>query len=127
MNTLTTPKADAVRENALLDLRERIEDGCTYRDVIKVYNEYLEDNQYEDLFYPMQDFEDICGDSFKKLFPKLSVEFSFDSDGFWFQGGKIHSGNIHKYYDEVVAYDLDNFTAWVYDNDYQEKLGLEAE
>lgn len=75
----------------------------------------------------MQDFEDICGDSFKKLFPKLSVEFSFDSEGFWFQSGKIHSGNIHKYYDEVVAYDIDNFTAWVYDNDYQEKLGLEAE
>ena len=127
MNTLTTLKMDAVRENVILNLREKIEEECTYRDVIDVYNEYLEDNRYEEQFYLMQDFEDICGDSFKKLFPKLSVEFSFDSDGFWFQGGKIHSGNIHKYYDEVVKYDLDNFTAWVYDNDYQEKLGLDVE
>lgn len=127
MNTLTTPKADAVRENALLDLQEQIENECYYKDVILAYNKYLEDNHYTETFYQMQDFEDICGDSFKKLFPKLSDEFSFDSDGFWFQGGKIHSGNIHKYYDEVVAYDIDNFTAWVYDNDYQEKLGLEVE
>lgn len=127
MNTLTTPKADAIRENALLDLQEQIENECYYKDVVRVWNEYLEENLYEDKFYPMQDFEVVCGDSFKELYPKIVFDFSFGADGFWIQNGKIHSGNIHTYYDEVIAYDIDNFTAWVYDNGYQEKLGLEVE
>ena len=127
MNTLTTPKADAVRESALLDLHEQIENECYYKDVVRVWNEYLEENLYEDKFYPMQDFEVVCGDSFKELYPKIVFDFSFGADGFWIQKGKIHSGNIHTYYDEVIAYDIADFTAWVYDNGYQEKLGLEVE
>ena len=127
MNILTVSKADIIRQSILFELRERIWEECTYRDVVKVYNEYLEDNQYEGLFYPMNDFEDIFGDSFKKLFPKLSPDFSFDSEGFWVKDGKIHSGDVNTYYDEVVEYDIDNFVEWVYDNGYQEKLGLEVE
>lgn len=124
MNTLTTPKADAVRENAILDLQERIEEECTYRNIIKVYNEYLEDNHYGELFYWMKDFEKVCGDSFKKICPVLSWGFSVESDGFWIRGGKIHSGNIGTYYHDVVKYDMNSFAEWVYNNDYQEKLGL---
>ena len=127
MNTLTKPKSDAVRENALLDLQEQIENECYYKDVVSVWDEYLEDNLYEDQFYHMNDFEHVCGDSFKKLFPKLSVDFTFDSEGFWFRNGKIHSGDAATYYSNVVKYDLDEFTAWVYDNGYQKKLGLEVE
>lgn len=118
---------NAVRENDLLYLREQIEQECTYIDVVAVYNEYLDDNQYEGRFYPMLDFENVYGDSFKELFHRVAIDFSFDSAGFWIQSKKIHSGNIHKYYDEVVKYDIDAFIEWVYDNDYQEKLGLEAE
>lgn len=124
---MTTPKADAVRENALFDLQERIEEECTYSDIIEVYNEYLENNQYEGQFYFMQDFESICGDSFKELFPKISFGFSFESDGFWTQNNMIHSGNIRTYYHYVVKNDLDSFIEWIYDNNYQEKLGLEVE
>ena len=124
---MTTPKEDAVRNNAIFDLQERIEEECSYKTIVKVWNEYLEENLYEDRFYPMQDFEAVCGDSFKKLFPKLVFDFSFDSDGFWIQNGKIHSGNIRAYYRYVVEHDLDSFVEWVYDNNYQEKLGLEVE
>ena len=90
---MKTPKADAVRENALLDLQEQIENECFYTDVVKVWNEYLEENLYEDKFYPMQDFETVCGDSFKELYPKIVFDFSFDADGFWIQNEKIHSGS----------------------------------
>ena len=57
---------------------------------------------------------------------KLAFDFSFDSEGFWFRNEKIYSGNVHKYYDEIIRYDIDSFAEWVYNNDFQYKLGLEV-
>ena len=75
----------------------------------------------------MQEFERVCGDSFKKLYHIITWDFSFDADGFWLQNGKIHSGNVGIYYNNVIKFDIDCFVEWVYDNAYQEKLGLEVE
>ena len=117
---------DAVKKHMIEELKNQIEEECYYKDIIRLYNEYLIKNGYEEVFYQMQNFEAICGDSLKKLFPKLAFDFSFDSEGFWFRNGKIYSGNIHKYYDDIVKYDMDSFAEWVYNNDFQYKLGLEV-
>jgi hypothetical protein len=119
-------KMDAVKKHMIEELKNQIDEECYYKDIIELYNEYLIENGYEEVFYQMQNFENVCGDSLKKLSPKLAFDFSFDSEGFWFRNGKIYSGNIHKYYDDIVNYDMDSFAEWVYNNDFQYKLGLEV-
>ena len=41
----------------------------------------------------MNDFEELNGDSFQSIFPKLMPDFSLDDDYFWYYNGNIYSGD----------------------------------
>lgn len=108
-------------------LEEKIDLEVTYDDLIPVWNEYLDDIAYDEQFYDMSEFEELVGDSFQEIFPKLSDGFSLYDQGFWFLNGNINSGSDADYYDEVIKFGLNDFADWVSENGYEYKLGLDEE
>ena len=115
------------RNKKMNKLAEKIDLEVTYDDLIPVWNEYLEDISYEEMFYDMSEFEGIVGDSFQEIFPQLADDFSLYDQGFWFLNGNINSGSDSDYYDEVIKYGLNDFADWVSENGYEYKLGLDEE
>nr|DAE83105.1 MAG TPA: hypothetical protein [Caudoviricetes sp.] len=115
------------RNKKMNKLAEKIDLEVTYDDLIPVWNEYLEDVSYEEQFYDMSEFEELVGDSFQKIFPKLADGFSLYDQGFWFLNGNICSGSESDYYDEVIKCGLNDFADWVSENGYEYKLGLDEE
>lgn len=75
-------------------------------DVIPVWNEVCDKNCYEDYLYNMYDFEDIEGDSFKSIFPRLMPDFSLDDDYFWLYNGNIYSGDASSAVNEMVDWGI---------------------
>ena len=62
-------------------------------DIMEVWNKVCEDNSYDDFIFDMYDFEDINGDSFRDIFPKLMPDFDLSDDYFWYYNGNIYSGD----------------------------------
>ena len=68
-----------------------------------MHNEYCEVNGYsDDVVEVMDNFEEILGDSFSEIYPRLG-EFDMNDDFFWFDGyGNINSGDIDDAYDAKI-------------------------
>lgn len=63
-------------------------------DIVEVWNRACEDNYYSDDFiFNMNDFEELNGDSFQSIFPKLMPDFDLSDDYFWYYNGNIYSGD----------------------------------
>ena len=76
-------------------------------DIMGVWSDICDDNfYYDDKIYDMCDFEELNGDSFQDIFPKLMPEFDLCDDYFWYCNENIYSGDIDSAVKDKVDFSI---------------------
>lgn len=75
-------------------------------ELLDLHNEYCEvSGDSDDMVEFMDNFEELLGDSFSEIYPRLG-EFDMNDEFFWFDGyGNINSGDIDDAIDAKVDWD----------------------
>lgn len=91
-----------------IDILNKIyQDGdISTSELLDLHNEYCEvGGDSDDMIELMDNFEELLGDSFSEIYPRLG-EFNMNDDFFWFDGyGNINSGDIGDAIDAKVDWD----------------------
>lgn len=93
-------------------------------DILNYWNEYCELNcYYEDVIHPMYEFEDLMGNSFSEIFPRLADNFTLDDR--YFREDHFGISSYQTARDAVLTInisDMENFMIEHYPDDISDWL-----
>lgn len=94
-------------------------------DDIGLYNDYIDDNNYEERLYYMNELDDLLSNYSPTEIIDMTIsnnDFSTSDDYFYFDGRDdlVSSNSVEEVVDDVIG--LDEFKKWIIENKYPEFL-----